>query len=153
MAPVDRCRLLLSLAVSAGLSLSCGHDALQPGDQLARGTWGGPDAGVIVSDSTVHVHIGCTFGDFGSRVTADEDGRFSATGSYVLRAFPIQLGPPLPAQFVGILRGNALTLQVTVNDTVEKRIVIKGPVNVVLGQTPELGPCPICRVRTSSARN
>jgi len=129
----------------AGTVLSCRKDTIVPGDGLSIGTWGGKGAGLIVTDSTAHLHIGCTFGDFASNVAVDRNGHFSVAGDYVLRAFPIQLGPSLPAQFTGEIAGNRVTLLVTVNDTVENGVVIKGPVTVTLGREPELGPCPICR--------
>ena len=66
-------------------------------------------------------------------------------GSYVLRAYPVQIGPSLPAQFSGRLIGRILTLAIAVNDTVEKKVVALGPVTLVYGRQPEMGPCPICR--------
>lgn len=109
------------------------------------GTWGGENAGVIVTDSETHVHIGCTLGDIPGRITVDGSGRFVVDGSYVLRAFPIQLGPRLPAQYSGRLSGRTLTLAVAVNDTTTGQVVALGPVTVQFGRDPQLGPCPICR--------
>jgi hypothetical protein len=114
-------------------------------DSLALGTWGGENAGTIVGDTIVHVHIGCTFGDFRPPVALDQEGRFNVEGSYTLRAFPVAVGPSLPAVFSGVVNGNRLTISVAVNDTVEKKLVPLGPVTVVLGREPRLGPCPICR--------
>lgn len=114
-------------------------------DILPEGTWGGANAGVIVSDATTHVHIGCTLGDLPGPIRLDASGRFSLDGEYILRAYPIQMGPPQPARYAGRVSGRRLTLLVTVNDTTEKRTVTLGPVVVELGRVPELGPCPICR--------
>ena len=114
-------------------------------DTLARGIWGGENAGAIVGDTIAHVHIGCTFGDFRPPAGLDQEGRFSVEGSYMLRAFPVAVGPSLPAVFTGVVNGNQLTISVAVNDTVEKKLVPLGPVTVVLGREPRLGPCPICR--------
>jgi hypothetical protein len=120
---------------------------LPPSDgELSIGTWGGDNAGVIVTESQSHVHIGCTFGDMPPAIALDASGRFTVDGSYVLRAYPVQIGPPLPAQFSGRVVGRILTLAVAVNDTVEKKVVALGPITVVYGRTPSLGPCPICRV-------
>jgi hypothetical protein len=113
---------------------------------LAVGTWGGDNAGVIVTDHQSHVHVGCTFGDMPPGIQLDATGRFSVSGSYVLRAYPVQQGPSLPAQFSGRVSGRVLTLAIAVNDTVEKKLVALGPVTVEFGRTPELGPCPICKV-------
>jgi hypothetical protein len=114
-------------------------------DTLMPGTWGGENAAAIVDDTIAHVHIGCTFGDFRPPVALDQDARFSVEGSYTLRAFPVAVGPSLPAVFTGVVNGNQLTISVAVNDTVEKKLVALGPVTVVLGREPRMGPCPICR--------
>jgi hypothetical protein len=116
------------------------------GGKLAIGTWGGDNTGAIVIDTVAHIHIGCTFGDIPGRVVLDADGRFTASGSYMLRAYPVAVGPSVPAQFTGRVTGKTLTLSVTVNDTVQKTTVSLGPVSMVLGVEPKMGPCPICRV-------
>lgn len=145
MRPVGHAiRVLLLLACLDG----CRADSTNgpPADgKLAVGTWGGDSAGVIVTDTLVHVHIGCTFGDIPARVTLDTDGRFTLTGSYLLRAYPVAIGPTVPAQFTGRVSGNTLTITVTVNDTIGRTVVVRGPASVRLGTEPKLGPCPICR--------
>lgn len=57
----------------------------------------------------------------------------------------------MPARFVGRVIGDRVTITVTVDDTVEHRTVVRGPIDVRLGADPRLGPCPICRrpVRTT----
>ena len=135
--------------IFAGLLLASCLDSgpFPPNDgTLAIGTWGGDNAGVIVTDQQGHVHVGCTFGDMPPAIQLDDSGHFSVSGSYVLRAYPIQVGPSLPAQFSGRVNGRVLTLAIAVNDTVEKKLVALGPVTVFYGQTPQLGPCPICKV-------
>ncbi len=132
--------------VAAG---ACEDDAFIPGATLAVGTWGGDDAGVIVTDSSAHVHVGCTFGDIPDAIPLDEEGRFTVDGSYVLRAYPVVVGPPLPAQFSGHVTGRTLTLAIAVNDTVERRVVALGPVTVIHGREPGMIACPICRVPPS----
>ena len=135
-----------SAIVAAGLlTTACSDGMLSPSDeQLALGTWGGDDAGVVATDSLTHVHVGCTYGDMPGPIPLGLDGRFTVDGSYVLRAYPIMVGPSLPAQFSGRVSGRALTLAIAVNDTVEKKLVALGPVTVVYGRTPSMGPCPIC---------
>lgn len=136
-----------SLALAGLLLGSCsGSSLLPPSDGiLAVGTWGGDNSGVIVTDSAVHVHVGCTFGDLPGSIQLDANGRFTTDGSYVLRAYPVQIGPSLPAQFSGRVAGGTLTLAIAVNDTVERKVVALGPITVVYGREPQLGPCPICR--------
>ena len=133
--------------VAAGVSCG-GSGTLQPPTNdgfLALGTWGGDNAGLIATNSLTHVHIGCTFGDVVGMVALDGNGRFAREGSYRLRAYPVAVGPTLPARFSGSVQGNTLTLAIAVNDTVEKRLVLLGPVTVVFGKDGNMGPCPICR--------
>jgi hypothetical protein len=112
---------------------------------LPLGTWGGDSAAMIVSDTAMHIHVACTYGDVSGRIALDASGGFSAQGSYMLRAYPITVGPSVPATFVGKLDGNSATVTVTVNDTVQHTTVIRGPVRVTFNQDPRLMPCPICR--------
>ncbi len=128
-----------------------GNDPTSPDGNLLTGTWGGENVSLILEDADAHVHIGCTNGDFHAPLTVDADGRFSVAGSYVLRAYPIQIGPSLPAQFAGVLNGKSLTFTVAVNDTVEKKLVVLGPVSVTFGKEPRMGPCPICDRRQMRA--
>ena len=74
----------------------------------------------------------------------DDEGRFSVPGSYMLRAYPIPIGPTVPAQMAGEVRGRRLTFSIAVNDTVTKELVVLGPSTVTFGREPEMGPCPIC---------
>ena len=113
--------------------------ATGPSGPLAQGTWGGENAGAVVNDTELHVHIGCTYGD-----AARPDlrgGNFEVTGRYNVTAHPVDLGVFHPARFVGRVRGDRLTLTVTLTDTQQQL----GPVSIVLGQEPRMGPCPICR--------
>jgi hypothetical protein len=88
--------------------------------------------------------MGCTKGDFPAPIMLDEDGRFRVSGSYVLRAYPIQR-EALPAQLAGIVQGNRLTFTIAVNDTVNKVPVALGPVTLTFGVEPRMANCPICR--------
>jgi hypothetical protein len=54
------------------------------------------------------------------------------------------MDPPMPAQFAGVVRGHELTFTVAVNDTIEKELVVLGPVTVTYGHEPEMGTCPLC---------
>ena len=112
--------------------------------ELAVGTWGGDAAGMIVSETSMHLHVGCTYGDVSGRV-AVMGGTFDVSGSYMLRAFPVAVGPTVPARFTGKVTGNVATVTATIDDTVQHQTVVKGPVVVTLGETPRLGACPICR--------
>ena len=142
-------RARFSWSAGAGMMLSVGCSGtvanLSPfSGELALGTWGGDAAGMIVSDTSMHLHIGCTYGDVSGRVVV-ASGSFDVSGSYMLRAYPIAVGPTVPARFTGKVTGNVATITATIDDTVQHQTVVKGPVVVTLGETPRLGPCPICR--------
>ena len=144
------------LMVLAAFCASCGRsDSVQPPDstRLSVGGWGGENAGVIVEDTVAHVHINCTLGNFNAPIALDANRRFSVAGSYVLRAYPVQMGPELPAQFAGFVEGDRLTFTIAVNDTVEKKVVALGPMVVRFGRPANMGPCPICRRRPGPSKN
>jgi hypothetical protein len=106
------------------------------------GTWGGDNAGLIVTDTDVHVHIGCTLGDAVGPIHPDADGRFEATGTYNVDAYPVDRGITHPATFSGQIIGETMTLTVSLTDITR----VLGPVNLTYGKEPKMGPCPICRV-------
>jgi hypothetical protein len=106
------------------------------------GTWGGDNAGMIVTNTDVHVHIGCTLGDAVGPIHPDADGRFEATGTYNVDAYPVDRGITHPATFSGQVIGQTMTLTVSLSDTAR----VLGPVTLIYGKEPTMGPCPICRV-------
>jgi hypothetical protein len=142
------CRVAAALAIAVACAVACAEEfpGYGPPSAIPVGTWGGANAGMIVTDTIAHVHLGCTFGNLRAPVALDAAGRFDAAGSYVLRAYPVTVGPSLPARFSGSVNGSQLTFTVTVTDTVEKRTVTLGPATLTLGTEPRMGPCPICRV-------
>jgi hypothetical protein len=148
---------LIAAVVLAGRCQSDPTVGAPLGPDLANGTWGGNNAGAIVTDSQAHIHIGCTVGDVSGVVPLSSDGSFSVVGSYVLRAYPVTVGPSLPAQFNGRVQQrfgiSTLTLTVVVNDTVAKTTQTLGPVDVTLGKEPTMGICPICRVPQRPAQS
>jgi len=134
--------LVLALVVSA---CSSGTTAPPSDGALPLGTWGGENSGMIVSDTAMHLHVACTYGDVSGRIALAANGQFDVAGSYLLRAYPIAIGPTMPARFVGRVEASKATITVTVNDTVEHKSVVLGPVVVTWGADPKMGPCPICR--------
>ena len=134
----------------AAVYLACSSPSSAPtiSGPLALGNWGGDSAAMIVSDTAMHLHIGCTYGDVSGRIDIGPTGRFDVAGSYMLHAFPIAVGPNVPARFVGQVsaaNGGTATITVTVDDTVAHQTVVRGPVTVSLAQAPRLMPGPICR--------
>ena len=116
-----------------------------PGGQLPPGTWGGDNAGMIVTDSGAHLHIGCTVGEVRLAILLDDQGRFDVPESHNITAHPVDRGIFLPARLTGRATRFTLSLTVTIDDTVRHETVILGPVALRWGATPEMGPCPICR--------
>lgn len=106
------------------------------------GTWGGENAGLIVDKTDVHVHIGCTVGDAVGPIRPNPDGRFVATGTYNVDAYPVNRGIVHPASFTGRIVGETMTLTVTLTDNGQ----VLGPVTLIYGKEPKMGPCPICSV-------
>ena len=138
--------IVACVVVTLAVSCSSSTSTLAVSDgALALGTWGGDSAGLIVSDTAMHLHIACTYGDVSGRIPVASNGQFDVHGSYTLRAYPIAIGPAVPAQFVGHVDGATATVTVIVNDTVQHQTVVRGPVVVKFGDAPRLGPCPICR--------
>jgi hypothetical protein len=121
--------------------LGCGSSLNQPVEPLLVGTWGGDNAGLIATDSSAHIHIGCTVGDIHQPVVADSSGRFDVPGIYNITAYPVYRGPDHPARFSGRIVGRVMSLTVTLTDTA----VTLGPVQLTFGKEPRMGPCPICR--------
>lgn len=132
--------LLLALALPALAACEAAGPGLQF-DQLT-GTWGGQNVGLIMNDSTAHVHIGCTFGDAPAPIAVSDSGTFSATGQYNISAFPVGPGVFHPALFTGRITGATMVLTITLTDTA----VTLGPAVLTFGAEPRMGPCPICRI-------
>src|SRR5207249_2655450 len=99
---------------------------------IAAGTWGGDNAGLIATDSSAHVHIGCTAGDTKQALVADSAERFDVPGLYNITLYPVARGPDHPARFFGWTDGHTMSLTLA-------------PVELTFGKEPRMGPCPICR--------
>jgi hypothetical protein len=112
------------------------------------GTWGGDEAGLIATDSTAHVHIGCSQGDAGGPIVVSGN-RFDVPARYNLFAYPVyREGDERPARFSGTVSGDVVTLTVTMVDTA----VTLGPVRLVRGREPTMANCPICRLPGDQSR-
>jgi hypothetical protein len=130
------------LAAAMALAAACGRGHELP-SVLPQGTWGGRDAGLVVTAQGVHVHLGCTIGDIAGRVAIGPGGSFEASGQHNVDAFPVDLGILHPARYSGRLHGDdRLTIEAVLLDT-GRRL---GPLEAFLGREPQL-ECPICAVR------
>ena len=130
-------------AVALALLLAaCDSTVIFPGG-IVTGTWGGDNAGLQATDTSAHVHIGCTYGNIHQPLVEDRTGGFDVPGEQNITAYPIDRGVLHPARFVGSISGRTMTLTVTLTDTA----VTLGPVTMTYGKDPVLGPCPICFVK------
>jgi hypothetical protein len=130
----------LVLVATLTLATSCGGRLVTPPEDLV-GTWGGEDAGVVVSEGAAHVHIGCTLGNTSGPIVPADDGTFEVTGTYNVDAYPVDRGIVHPARFSGRVVGARMTLTVALTDTTLQL----GPVVLTWGREPGMVNCPICR--------
>ena len=139
----------MNRVILAGLAIvllrDCDVAGPRPSSGKVSGTWGGDNAGLIADDTSAHVHIACTFGNVPQTIVLDRGGRFDVAGVYVLRAYPVYVGPTFPARYQGTVIGSVMTLRVTVSDTTADTTAQLGPVRLVRGQEPKMQACPICR--------
>jgi hypothetical protein len=120
---------------------ACGTSGRVPLDRVPAGTWGGDDAGLIVSADGAHAHVGCTAGDISGEIPLDGEGRFDVAGTYDVDAFPVSRGLLHPARFTGQTDGRTLVFTVRLTDT--GQTLTSG--QLVLGREPRMRNCPICR--------
>jgi len=120
----------------------------EPPTDVVAGTWGGENAGLIATDSTVHVHIGCTLGDVSGPLHLDAEGNFEATGLYNVDVYPVDRGILHPARYTGRVTGRTMMLTVALTDTTRQL----GPVLLTYGKEPRMQACPICRLPASQHR-
>src|SRR3982751_3010253 len=118
----------ITLVLSAFAIAACSAATSTPFSDVV-GTWGGDNAGMIVTGTDVHVHIGCTLGDAVGPISPDANGRFEASGTYNVDAYPIDRGIIHPATFTGHIIGQTMTLTVTLTDAPRTL----GPVTLVYG--------------------
>lgn len=130
----------IAVLTAATLLGPCDPTGVRPPKDLA-GTWGGDNAGLIADDTSAHIHIGCTWGDIHQALVTDPQGRFDLPGEHDITAYPIERGILHPARYTGRVTGSFMTLTVTLTDTA----VTLGPVQLMYGKEPRMGPCPICR--------
>lgn len=123
-------RLGTALSLAAALLLSGvpargGSSMLKGGgasmnETLAAGVWGGAHARMEVGEGGVSLEFDCAAGNIDRPVALDGEGRFDVKGTFVAQ----HAGPVLrdeeanarPARYSGRVRGQTLTLTVTLAD-------------------------------------
>ena len=77
----------LSLLVVSLLVAACSGGSTAPSNDgsLPLGTWGGENSGMIVSDTAMHLHVACTYGDVSGRIPLAANGQFDRAAETVER--------------------------------------------------------------------
>jgi hypothetical protein len=103
--------LARALAMAGVLALACACDeAIEP-PSLLEGDWGGDHVAVEATGDTVATRFDCAHGSIEAPVVLDRDGRFAASGEYVVDAGPSR---PFLATYEGTVRGDRLDLRVLI---------------------------------------
>lgn len=103
------------------LLVACGHG--YP-DRVPLGNWGGPHAGMIVSDSGAEIEYDCGAGRITAPMLLDGRGNFDLPGLYIRQgpgAVPPNdsLLPKYPARYTGHTDGRTMSLTMRVeNDSI-----------------------------------
>jgi|SRR5918911_808350 hypothetical protein len=105
-----------------GAAVSKGRGAAMS-ETLASGVWGGDHVRMEVGEGGVALEFDCASGEIEKPVALDGGGRFDVSGKY-----SVQHGGPVrrdeeanarPARYTGRVRGDTLTLKVTLADPAE----------------------------------
>ena len=96
----------------------------------------------ILAHLTRRPHLSEPLGDALGPIHPDANGHFEVAGTYNVDAYPVNRGITHPASFSGEIVGQTMTLTVSLTDIAR----VLGPVTLVYGKEPTMGPCPICRV-------
>lgn len=90
---------------------------------LQVGLWGGEHISMQVSDSGAVLAFDCAHGAIDNVITLDDNGRFDVKGYFVMeQGGPVRPGEgdeKRPARYRGSLKGNSLTLTITLNNSAE----------------------------------
>jgi hypothetical protein len=126
-------RLCTTLALFAALLLPCaaarrgaaesGGGRAAAGETLTAGVWGGEHVRMEVGGGGVSFELDCGGGSVGRAIALDGEGRFDVKGTFVAQ----HAGPVLrdeeantrPARYTGRVRGQTLTLTVTLAEPEE----------------------------------
>jgi len=93
-------------------------------EQLAAGDWGGKHVRMEVSGGGALLEFDCAKGRITGRVTLDAEGHFSASGEFAREGFgprdEDQVPKGVPALYIGEVKGESMTLTVTLSETREQ---------------------------------
>jgi hypothetical protein len=110
-------------------------------NRLPEGDWGGEHIRMQITGSGVAIEYDCAYGNIDGSIELEQKGGFEINGTYV-----IESGGPVtsdskpnsrPAQYKGYVKGNKMTLTVTLIDSQ----VEVGTFKLVRGKEPNLFKC------------
>jgi hypothetical protein len=121
------------LLIAAAVACS---DATAPG---LEGSWGGPQASLILTGSGGALTYLCGAGTIDSGWAVSRDGKFAGSGQHFFGGGPLppQGRPPHPATYAGYLAGAHLVLTVTLTDLQQ----VLGPFDLLRGGPPVTEQC------------
>src|ERR1051326_6119587 len=94
------------------------------GEKLAAGVWGGDHVRMEVGENGVNFEFDCGAGQTVGAVVPDAEGRFDVKGTFnAEHAGPVRRGEGVntrPARYKGRVRGDTLTLTVTLEGSAEE---------------------------------
>ena len=105
------------------------------------GDWGGQHLGLVASAAGADLEYDCATGKMAEPIRPDQSGRFLVAGEhYPGHGGPIRVDEePVkrPARYAGQVRGDTMTLTVTLTDSNE----VLGSFTLVLGRSPRVFKC------------
>lgn len=109
---------VIALALVGAIAAAC---ATRFPDRVPNGQWGGPHAGMVVSDTGAAIEYDCGAGRISGALMLDAHGNFDLPGLYIREGpGPVpandSLVPKLPARYTGRTDGHTMTLTMTVLD-------------------------------------
>jgi len=108
---------------------------------VTDGSWGGQSISFEIAKTGVKIEFDCADGEIPNQLKADKQGRFKVEGTLTGRgAGPVRrdaVPQPMPALYEGTVKGNVMTLKVTLLKTNESA----GEFTIERGKTPSLHRC------------
>lgn len=110
-------------------------------NRVTAGKWGGRSVRLDVTDKTAVIEFDCAHGTIDAPLTLDAGGKFDVTGTFTAeRGGPVREGASSnarPARYSGDLKGDAMTLIVTLTDTQQQ----VGTYTLALGKGGRIVKC------------
>lgn len=117
-------------------------------NMVASGQWGGQGIGLLIEGSTIRFEYDCAHGTIdGASIPLDAAGKFEVKGTHIFEfGASEQVESPHQARYTGTVKGNVMTLTVTVanasptnpNATGEQ---VLGPFTLTLNTKPFIRKC------------